>query len=487
VSREVSPPTISNLTFVRKLGSGGYADVYLYEQAMPARRVAVKVLREAGLSVNVRQRFEGEANAMARLEHPHIVPVYAAGTTTDGHPYLVMMYYPLASLAERVRRERFAVADVLRVGIQLASAVETAHRAGLLHRDIKPGNVLMSQYNSPGLTDFGIAAQIADEDDDAPGVSVPWSPPESLYLTHPAGPRSDVYSLAATLWTLLVGRSPFEIAGGDNSQFGLMKRIRDIPAPSTGRPDVPASLDRLLRTSMAKEPGVRPASALELARSLQAVEMELRLQRTEIVLAGEGAEVGGPPDTGERTQVRAVTRVSPDVRGDDRPTVASGISPSNNAAAGRVAPPEAADTSPPRRAASLFSRRGVAVVVVGLLLTAVVVIGVVLIRPGMPRVVSPTTSVSVPPPDVGTGALPPGTVTLTWQRSGTELLVGWTYGNRMEGDALAWRFKGDYSFHLTTNQPFAITAPAVGQVCIEVQVRRVGGGSSTGTWSEGCS
>ncbi|PID98442.1 MAG: serine/threonine protein kinase, partial [Actinomycetales bacterium] len=280
-------PDIPGLAFIQKLGAGGYADVYLYEQSMPKRRVAVKVLRDAGMSSTVRERFRAEANAMAQLTHPNIVPVYSADTTEDGHPYIVMMYYPRASLAERVKRSPLTVAEALQIGIKLASAAETAHRAGMLHRDIKPANVLTDQYGNPGLGDFGIAADVAIGDDDDPGVSVPWSPPELLYGTLPPSVRSDVYSLAATIWHLLVGRSPFESPGGDNSQFALMKRIRDTPPPTTGRPDVPVTLERLLGAAMAKDPAVRPASALALAQALQGIEVELRLPRTQLILESD--------------------------------------------------------------------------------------------------------------------------------------------------------------------------------------------------------
>ncbi len=131
---------------------------------------------------------------------------------------------------------------------------------------------------------------------------MPWSPPEVLYVTQPASTRSDVYSLAATVWHLLVGRSPFEVPGGDNSHYALMKRIRDQPVPDTGRPDVPASLERLLKAGMAKDPGLRPASAMDFARSLQVIEQELRLPRTEIVVAEDLAaptatDVGGGDQT----------------------------------------------------------------------------------------------------------------------------------------------------------------------------------------------
>ncbi|MDR1386427.1 MAG: protein kinase [Propionibacteriaceae bacterium] len=280
-------PAITGLTFVQDLGSGGFADVYLYQSISPARPVAVKVLRESGLSAKLAQRFAVEADTMAALEHPHIVRVYDFGTTDDGRPYIEMAYYPRESLAAAVKREPFSVADALRVGVQLASAVETAHRAGLLHRDIKPANVLTDRYNEPALTDFGIASRIHDDDDEEASLSVPWAPPEAMFSTSPVDERSDVYSLAATLWHLLVGRSPYELPGGDNRPSAMMIRTRDLPAPSTGRGDVPASFDRLLQAALSKDPRYRPASAADFARALQVVEEELHLRQTPFKVALE--------------------------------------------------------------------------------------------------------------------------------------------------------------------------------------------------------
>jgi serine/threonine protein kinase len=278
-------PSITGLTFVEALGSGGFADVYLYQSIAPARSVAVKVLRETGLSQRLAERFAVEADTMAALEHPHIVRVYNFGTTEDGRPYIEMAYYPRESLAAAVKRSPFSVPDTLRVGIQLASAVETAHRAGLLHRDIKPANVLTDRYNEPALTDFGIASRIHDDDDEEASLSVPWAPPEAMFSTSPVDERSDVYSLAATLWHLLVGRSPYELPGGDNRPSAMMIRTRDLPAPSTGRGDVPASLNRLLQAGLSKDPRYRPASAADFARALQVVEEELHLRPTPFKVA----------------------------------------------------------------------------------------------------------------------------------------------------------------------------------------------------------
>ncbi len=316
-------PRIPGLDVVHPLGSGGYADVYLYEQQQPRMPVAVKVLKREGLTAAIRRQFVDEANTMAQLaDHPYIVQVFRSEQTADGGAYLVMKYYPPPNLAVRSKAERMSVEEVLRTGIQLASAVETAHRAGIIHRDIKPANVLVSQYGQPGLTDFGIAGRggHAEDVDEDVGVSVPWSPPEVLYGQSNGDARSDVYSLAATLWHLLVGRSPFEQPGGDNSAYALMPRIRAVPVPPTGRADVPVSLERLLAHAMAKAPDSRPQTALELARGLQAVEQEQRLPRTPVVVLDEQgrsalAEVvpvaGSRPESDrDRTSVRTPTSLA---------------------------------------------------------------------------------------------------------------------------------------------------------------------------------
>ncbi len=311
-----APPELDGLVYRELVGSGGYADVYLYEQQMPRMRVAVKVLKGEGLTDSIRRQFRDEANTMAQLaDHPYIVQVFRSGTSSDGRPYLVMKYYPPPNLALRARNERLSVEEVLRTGIQLASAVETAHRAGITHRDIKPANVLVSQYGAPGLTDFGIAGQLghgaAEDDEDDVGVSVPWAPPEVLFGQSNGDARADVYSLSATLWQLLVGRSPFEVPGGDNSAYALMPRIRTSPVPATGRADVPVSLERLLTQAMAKDPAARPQSAIAFARSLQEIEQEQRFTRSAIVvldeqgqttLADHSGPVQGADD--DRTRVR---------------------------------------------------------------------------------------------------------------------------------------------------------------------------------------
>ncbi len=386
-------PQLPGLVYVQPLGSGGYADVYLYEQQSPRMPVAVKVLRSEGLTDALRRQFAEEADTMAALgDHPYIVQIFRGGTSADGRPYLVMKYYPPPNLARRARLSPLTVDEVLRTGIQLASAVETAHQAGIVHRDIKPANVLVSSYGAPGLTDFGIAGRggvdaasaldwaTGDTEESAEvGVSVPWAPPEVLYVQNEGTPavaeRGDVYSLAATLWQLLVGRSPFEIPGGDNSAYALMPRIRTQPVPPTGRADVPPTLERILAQSMAKDPALRPGSALELARLLQGVEQELHLARTPIVVLDDR---GGTPSTvtagdDDATRVKSVQQVAAQPGGGMR-----GVEPS-----GAFAPVSASDAderTSVTRAGVAPSRRPLVLALVAVALCLVVIV-VLLTRP----------------------------------------------------------------------------------------------------------
>ena len=286
------------------------------------------MLNESALSEAARRRFTAEANVTAGLAHRHIVQVFDANVTADGRPYLVMPYYPQPNLSVRARRAHFSVADVLRIGIQIGSAVETSHRNDVLHRDIKPQNILTDSYGEPALTDFGIATTKGG--DGPEGLSVPWSPPEILYGTAPGDQRSDVYSLGATLWHLLVGRSPFEQPGGDNGTFALMGRIKSDPPPRTQRADVPDSLERLLRQAMAKDPAARPQSAMELIRGLQSVEQELRLPLTQPILlavepSGDTRGATRSPGREPRRRHRLVRSSGPEPTAQARSRRAAGL------------------------------------------------------------------------------------------------------------------------------------------------------------------
>ncbi len=310
--RVSSPPALPGFRFVSLIGSGGYADVFLYEQDSPRRRVAIKVLDAAALTSDGVTDYTQEANVMAMVSaHPYIVQVFGTGVSPDGRPYLVMEYYPGLNFQQRAKWERLSVAEVLQVGIQIGSALETAHNAGILHRDIKPANILTSEYRRPGLTDFGIAAvegPAASASDG--GLSIPWSPPELLGDAR-ADRRSEVYSLAATLYTMLAGRSPFEISGGDNRPLALINRIESSPVPPVGRADVSDRLERVLAGAMAKDPYHRPATVADFARQLQAVESELQYPVTQLELAEsdwQGRQRTDELDD-DATRVKGVTQI----------------------------------------------------------------------------------------------------------------------------------------------------------------------------------
>lgn len=319
-----APPDLPGFRYVEPLGTGGFADVFLYEQQMPRREVAVKVLLADRISSGAAQEFADEANVMAMLStHPAIVTIYQAGVAGDGRPYLVMEYCPRPNLQQRARKEAFSVAEALRVGVQVAGAVETAHRAGVLHRDIKPANILVTAYNRPALTDFGIASTTGATGE-AAGMSIPWSPPESFAEVPQSGPRTDVWALGATLYTLLAGRSPFERPGERNSSADLIERIENAALSSTGRPDVPENLERVLERAMAKNPDNRYPSAVAFARALQKVQIELSHSVTPIDIVDDHPPAEDLRDEGGGlTRVREIVSIDPDAAAFTRPSAAT--------------------------------------------------------------------------------------------------------------------------------------------------------------------
>ena len=293
------PPVLAGLSYVRPLGSGGFADVFLYEQDMPRREVAVKVLPRDVRDGDLLRMFNAGADVLARLSaHPSIVTVYQAGISADGRPYIVMEYCP-SSLARRYRLERMPVAEVLLIGVKLASAIESAHRAGLVHRDIKPSNILITSYGAPVLADFGISSSLTrTADDEVTAMSVPWSAPEVIDERSGGSVASEVWSLGATVYSLLAGRSPFERSErGQNAREQLRRRILRAAYTPTGRPDVPASLEALLARAMSRDPGARFASAGAFADALGAVQLELGLAPTPLEVA---ADLRVPPAWAER-------------------------------------------------------------------------------------------------------------------------------------------------------------------------------------------
>lgn len=206
------PPDVPGYAIRDVLGSGGCATVYLATQIVVGRDVAVKIDNRTLTTERDQRRFYREVNAAGRLsDHPNVIGLYDAGTLADGRPYLVMELCTGGSLATVLKRRGGLPPDeVQAMSVGLADALGAAHSLGVLHRDLKPGNILVNRYGMVGLADFGLASIItADAEQSATleSLTPAYAPPEAFSLVEPA-PSADVYSFGATLYALLSGRPP---------------------------------------------------------------------------------------------------------------------------------------------------------------------------------------------------------------------------------------------------------------------------------------
>jgi len=313
-----APPILPGLAYIRPLGSGGFADVFLYEQDMPRRNVAVKVMPSDVRDPELRRMFNAEADVLAHLSaHPAIVTVYQASISADGRPYIVMEYCP-GSLSQRYRVERIPVDEVLSTGIRMASALESAHRAGLIHRDVKPSNILVTTFGTPVLADFGISASLQRRStgEEVLAMSIPWSAPEVIAEQTTGTVTSEVWSLGATVYSLLAGHSPFERRErGQNTKDLLRRRIARAAYVEIPRHDVPPSLQRALATAMQRDPSRRYVSARAFAEALREVQAELGLSPTPIEVPDDDWSPASAPVDFADTALRgpARSRVERDV------------------------------------------------------------------------------------------------------------------------------------------------------------------------------
>lgn len=304
-------PVLPGFSYVRPLGTGGFADVFLYEQNMPRRSVAVKVLLQDAVDEGVLRMFNAEADIMAKLSaHPSILNVFEASVSSDGRPYLVMEYCP-SSYASRFRTERIPLQEVLHTTIKMAGALETVHRAGVLHRDVKPSNILTTTFGIPVLSDFGISTSLHTNAEQALAMSVPWSAPEVVLEQTSGTIASEVWSLGATAYSLLAGHSPFEIPGsGKNRRDELKSRIAKAKVQPIGRPDVPPQIEAIFVKTMARQPKDRYASMLEFAKDLHWAQSFLGLPPTQVEVASEAWAQAGPKVDFENVEVRGPVRSS---------------------------------------------------------------------------------------------------------------------------------------------------------------------------------
>ncbi|WP_327097708.1 protein kinase [Nocardia vinacea] len=265
--REVATPATADLAAVGfedavEIGRGGFGVVYRCRQVALDRTVAVKVLT-AELDEDNRARFVREQRAMGRLTgHPNIVTVLEAGATAGGRPYLVMPYHRLDSLEVWIRRRGpLPLEKVLRMGVKIAGALELAHGLGIVHRDVKPGNILLTDFGEPALTDFGIA-HVAGGFRTAEGIvtgSPAFTAPEVLDGDGPTA-AADVYGLGATLFCALTGHAAFQRRSGENVVAQFL-RITSQPMPDLRDSGIPDDVSALVETAMSRDPHERPSAA----------------------------------------------------------------------------------------------------------------------------------------------------------------------------------------------------------------------------------
>jgi serine/threonine protein kinase len=341
-----APPVLPGFTYIRPLGSGGFADVFLYEQDMPRRVVAIKVLVSDAINPDVLRTFNGEADIMARLSaHPSIVTIYQASISADGRPFIAMEYCP-DTMSARFKKAPLSVGEVLDAGVRIAAALETAHRSSLLHRDIKPSNILITSLGSPVLADFGIAAALTADGEEAEvfAMSVPWSAAEVLAEKTTGTVASEIWSLGATLYTLLAGRSPFEVADrAKNNRDQLSARVAKAAYTPIGRHDVPDQLEDILARSMSRDPAKRPASMYAFAEELRATQYGLGLPPTALEVAAAEWAAATPIDlTDSVARGPVITTVNKNSRRAQRAALSTGMRQSDDASTAPKAPTSAA-------------------------------------------------------------------------------------------------------------------------------------------------
>jgi uncharacterized protein len=288
---------------LQELGQGGMARVFLGHDPRADRQVAIKVLLEANQAApQYRTRFLREARALAKVEHPNVVRLFDLGEH-QGTLYIALAYHARGSLGDRLSRAGpLPVEEVLRLGRGLASGISAAHAAGVLHRDLKPDNVLLGEDGLALLTDFGLAKDLGREGQTQDltksgtlqGTPGYWAPEQARGTPNGVGPWTDVYGLGAILYAALSGRAPFV---GEGLLAILAATEYQAPPPLRSfRRDVPPALESVVLRCLEKDPQARWASAAELESALESCPAggsSRPLPWAMISLAGAGLALGG--------------------------------------------------------------------------------------------------------------------------------------------------------------------------------------------------
>ena len=283
-NRLMLPEKIGRYQILEKLGSGGMAVVYLGQDASFERQVAIKVLAQnLGADPENRERFRREARAIALIEHTAVVPVYEYGEEGE-LLYLVMRYMPGGSLKDRLSHGALPLELAASITARVASALDKAHSMGMIHRDIKPGNILFDLEENPYITDFGLVklveASVQLTHSEFFGTPA-YTSPEQCQGEKTIDARADTYSLAAVLFHMITGSPPYQ---SGNAMALLMKHISDpIPRLADSAPNLPEGLQTVIDRGMAKSASDRYASTGDMARDLE-----------RIVSPGRSAAPAGP-------------------------------------------------------------------------------------------------------------------------------------------------------------------------------------------------
>jgi serine/threonine protein kinase/Flp pilus assembly protein TadD len=267
---------------LEKLGAGGMGEVYLAEDTRLGRKVALKRPAESWLrDPDARARLQREARAAARLNNPGIAAVYDVLDLED-RPYIVMEYVEGDTLATHLRRGAMPLERALALGIDIADALAAAHAGGVIHRDLKPGNIVLTAAGAVKILDFGLAKTLKGrrEDDSAALLTHPgqvlgtpgYVAPEQL-LGRPADARCDIYSVGAILYEMLTGRAPYQQP--DSMSRALASLVEPVPSAHTVNPSIPLGVSAVVDRAMAREPDARYKTAAELRLVLEQVASSL--------------------------------------------------------------------------------------------------------------------------------------------------------------------------------------------------------------------
>ncbi|MBF8285680.1 MAG: Protein kinase protein, partial [Anaerolineales bacterium] len=295
--------TIGPYRVVEQVGVGGMATVYKAYQPSMDRYVAIKILPHyLSQDPEFVKRFQREARAIAKLEHAHILPVHDYGEY-EGIAYIVMRYVEAGTLKDRMAQGQLPLDEIGRLIEQIGGALDYAHRLGVIHRDIKPGNVLLDTQGDTYLSDFGLARMMeATQQLTASGVGLgtpAYMSPEQgqgVKVDH----RSDIYSLGVILYEMVTGHVPFE---AETPMAVVIKHITDpLPLPRTVKPDVPEPIERVILRALAKDPAHRYQTAGEFVQALAVAVRNVSVPEAARPVVAEAAPA-------RREDVSLVTRV----------------------------------------------------------------------------------------------------------------------------------------------------------------------------------